>query len=90
MLASRQQYWIFQFVGWSVWVLMLILRDLIIVPPEYIFPRALVFSFSAITAIAVTTGLGGGSPRNVVRAITPEIHHPNSGNALYVFKLKSR
>ena len=55
--ARSQQFWIFQFVGWSVWVSMLILRDLIIVPPEYIFPRALVFGFSAITAIAVTTGL---------------------------------
>ena len=52
------------------------------------FPVA--FSAGGEQYIAVTTGLGGGSPRNVVRAITPEIHHPNSGNALYVFKLKSR
>jgi len=37
--------------------------------------------------IAVTTGLGGGSPRNVPRAITPDIRHPLSGNALYVFAL---
>src|SRR5262249_38739585 len=37
--------------------------------------------------IAVTTGLGGGSPRNVPRAITPDIHHPSTGNALYVFAL---
>ena len=37
--------------------------------------------------IAVTTGLGGGSPRGVPRTIAPEIHHPPSGNALYVFAL---
>ena len=37
--------------------------------------------------IAVTTGLGGGSPRGVPRMIAPEIHHPPSGNALYVFAL---
>ena len=37
--------------------------------------------------IAVTTGLGGGSPRMVPRTIAPEIHPPNSGAALYVFEL---
>jgi alcohol dehydrogenase (cytochrome c) len=37
--------------------------------------------------IAVTAGLGGGSPRNVPRAILPDIHHPQHGNALYVFAL---
>jgi alcohol dehydrogenase (cytochrome c) len=37
--------------------------------------------------IAVTTGLGGGSPRNVPRTIAPEIRVPNSGAALYVFEL---
>ena len=38
--------------------------------------------------VAVTTGLGGGSPRVVPRTISPEIHHPGNGNALYVFELK--
>lgn len=37
--------------------------------------------------IAVTTGLGGGSPRDVPHVIAPEIHHPGNGNALYVFEL---
>jgi alcohol dehydrogenase (cytochrome c) len=37
--------------------------------------------------IAVTTGLGGGSPRMVPRTIAPEIRAPNSGAALYVFEL---
>ena len=37
--------------------------------------------------VAVSTGLGGGSPRVVPRILTPEIRHPRNGNALYVFKL---
>jgi len=37
--------------------------------------------------LAVTTGLGGGSPRMVPRTIAPEIRPPNSGAALYVFAL---
>jgi alcohol dehydrogenase (cytochrome c) len=37
--------------------------------------------------VAVTTGLGGGSPRNVPRTILPDVHYPGSGNALYVFTL---
>ena len=38
--------------------------------------------------IAVTTGVGGGSPRMVPRTIAPEIRPPNSGAALYVFELR--
>jgi alcohol dehydrogenase (cytochrome c) len=37
--------------------------------------------------IAVTTGLGGGSPRVVPRTISPEIKHPGNGHAIYVFEL---
>jgi alcohol dehydrogenase (cytochrome c) len=40
--------------------------------------------------IAVTTGLGGGSPRQVPSIIAPDIHHPSNGNALYVFALPDR
>ncbi|HIF06509.1 MAG TPA: alcohol dehydrogenase, partial [Gemmatimonadetes bacterium] len=40
--------------------------------------------------IAVSSGLGGGSPRVIPRALSPEINHPSTGNALYVFKLPSR
>jgi alcohol dehydrogenase (cytochrome c) len=40
--------------------------------------------------VAVTTGLGGGSPRLVPRTISPEIKHPASGNALYVFELPDK
>ncbi len=45
------------------------------------------FSAGGKQYIAVTTGLGGGSPRDVPRVIAPEIHHPGNGNALYVFAL---
>ena len=37
--------------------------------------------------VAVSTGLGGGSPRAAPRALAPDIHHPQTGNALYVFAL---
>jgi alcohol dehydrogenase (cytochrome c) len=37
--------------------------------------------------IAITTGLGGGSPRNVPAAIAPDIKIPQGGQALYVFAL---
>ena len=37
--------------------------------------------------VAVSTGVGGGSPRYVPRKLSPEIRHPRNGNALYVFKL---
>jgi alcohol dehydrogenase (cytochrome c) len=40
--------------------------------------------------IAMSSGLGGGSPRVVPRLLTPEIRHPETGNALYVFKLPTR
>ena len=38
--------------------------------------------------LAVSTGLGGGSPRTVPRLLAPEIRHPATGNALYVFRLR--
>jgi alcohol dehydrogenase (cytochrome c) len=37
--------------------------------------------------VAVTTGLGGGSPRLVPSLIAPEVRPPNRGHALYVFAL---
>ena len=37
--------------------------------------------------VAVPTGLGGGSPRNVPSLIAPDVRHPATGNALYVFAL---
>jgi alcohol dehydrogenase (cytochrome c) len=40
--------------------------------------------------VAVTTGLGGGSPRLVPSTIAPEIRVPTTGQALYVFALPDR
>jgi alcohol dehydrogenase (cytochrome c) len=45
------------------------------------------FSIDGKQYIAVTTGVGGGSPRIVPRVVTPEFHVPDNGNALYVFAL---
>ena len=56
-IIQKSQFWIFQLIGWSIWVLMLVLRDLFFVPPEYIFPRALVFGLSAVIGMVLTTGL---------------------------------
>jgi alcohol dehydrogenase (cytochrome c) len=48
------------------------------------------FSLDGRQYIAVTTGLGGGSPRRVPDLLAPEIHPPATGNALYVFALPER
>jgi alcohol dehydrogenase (cytochrome c) len=45
------------------------------------------FSVNGRQYIAMSTGLGGGSPRIVPSRLTPEFHYPDSGNALYVFAL---
>ena len=37
--------------------------------------------------VAVSTGLGGGSPRLMPRMLAPDVRYPSSGNALYVFAL---
>jgi alcohol dehydrogenase (cytochrome c) len=37
--------------------------------------------------VAVTTGLGGGSPRLVPSLLAPAIQPPSRGHALYVFAL---
>lgn len=48
------------------------------------------FSVNGHQYVAVTTGLGGGSPRNVPRIISPDIKHPETGQALYVFRLREK
>jgi len=48
------------------------------------------FSVGGKQYVAVTTGLGGGSPRQVPRMIEPDVRHPQSGNALYVFALPDK
>ena len=47
------------------------------------------FAIDGRQYIAVTTAMGarGVSPRTVPRVVSPDIRHPGSGNALYVFSL---
>jgi len=47
------------------------------------------FAIDGKQYIAVTTAMGarGVSPRTVPRVVSPDIRHPASGNALYVFSL---
>ncbi|MGC2404750.1 MAG: PQQ-binding-like beta-propeller repeat protein, partial [Acidobacteriaceae bacterium] len=45
------------------------------------------FSIAGTQYIAVTTGLGGGSPENMPNVILTEVHRPESGQQLYVFAL---
>jgi alcohol dehydrogenase (cytochrome c) len=48
------------------------------------------FAIDGRQYIAVMSGLGGGSPRNVPAAIVPDIKIPQSGQALYVFAVTDR
>jgi alcohol dehydrogenase (cytochrome c) len=45
------------------------------------------YSIDGKQYIAVTTGLGGGSPQNMPITMLTEVHRPNNGQALYVFAL---
>ncbi len=40
--------------------------------------------------VAVSSGLGGGSPRMVPTVLAPEVKYPANGNALYVFALPEK
>jgi len=48
------------------------------------------FSIAGRQYIAVSSGLGGGSPRMVPTVLAPEVHYPSYGNALYVFALPEK
>ena len=48
------------------------------------------FSIGGKQYIAVSTGLGGGSPRQVPGTIAGDVRHPDHGNAMYVFALPDR
>jgi len=50
----------------------------------------LTFSFGGKQYIAVSSGLGGGSPRMVPSVLAPDVHYPAYGNALYVFALPDK
>ena len=48
------------------------------------------FSIDGKQYIAVSTGAVAASPQTVPRTIMPDIHHPENGNALYVFTLPDK
>jgi alcohol dehydrogenase (cytochrome c) len=50
----------------------------------------LTFTVGGKQYLAVTTANGGGSPRNVPNIVTPDVHSPAAGNALYVFALPDK
>ena len=50
----------------------------------------LTFSIAGRQYIAVSSGLGGGSPRMVPTVLDPDVHYPSYGNALYVFALPEK
>jgi alcohol dehydrogenase (cytochrome c) len=45
------------------------------------------YSIDGKQYLAVTTGLGGGSPQNMPITMLTEVNRPNNGQALYVFAL---
>ena len=46
------------------------------------------YGVDGVQYVAVPTGLGGGSPRRVPALLSPDVAHPDTGNALYVFALR--
>jgi alcohol dehydrogenase (cytochrome c) len=48
------------------------------------------FSIDGKQYVAISSGVGGGSPRQVPATIAPDVHHPLAGNALYVFSLPDK
>ncbi|MEX0617355.1 MAG: histidine kinase [Pseudohongiellaceae bacterium] len=54
-LSRNKQFWIFQFAGWSAWVLLLIIRDLTFVPADYMMQRSVIFIADAAVGITLTT-----------------------------------
>ena len=45
------------------------------------------FAIDGKQYVAVTTGIGGGSPENMPITILTEVHRPANGQAIYVFAL---
>ena len=48
------------------------------------------YSIDGKQYVAVTTGLGGGSPQNMPITMLTEVRRPNNGQALYVFALPDK
>jgi LytS/YehU family sensor histidine kinase len=57
VITRNKQFWIFQIIGWTIWVFMRLLLELLPGPPESILDRVFAFSLSAAVGIIVTAGL---------------------------------
>ena len=55
-LSKRSQFWIFQALGWSVWVALLSFADLFVYP-EFLIPRILCWVLVALIGMMLTNGL---------------------------------
>lgn len=53
----RAQFWFLQLLGWSGWVLLLVMRDLNFVPAEYMVERTGVFILDALVGVVLSTAL---------------------------------
>lgn len=45
------------------------------------------FSVDGRQYVAITAGLGGGSPQQKPLSLLPEVNRPNQGHQIYVFAL---
>ena len=55
----RNQFWVFQFIGWSGFVVILLLLSLLFNPPTtgFLVPLVSVYAISALFAVVLTSGL---------------------------------
>lgn len=53
----RAQFWFLQLLGWSGWVVLLVMRDLNFVPAEYMVERTGVFILDALVGVVLSTAL---------------------------------
>lgn len=58
--------------------------------PTVVQGNPVTFAAGGRQYIAITTGLGGGSPFSKPSAMLGELHHPDHGHAIYVFALPDR
>lgn len=54
---NNARFFIFQLLGWSGWVVLLIVRDLTFVPAEYMVSRSGIFILDALVGMTLTTCL---------------------------------
>ena len=55
--TRNAQFWAFQLVGWTSWVLLLALRDVTFVPAEYMVGRVGIFALDAVVGFSLTSAL---------------------------------